>query len=312
MAAHQGFETATWSHRSHSLSCSLSLRPPVIGVSQRSPRALRSDGCPPGFRTPISRSRISCPTVRRVGKVDAGSIRCLVGGPEHRAAMLSRNLLRSTLLPGGSYGGSFQIGSQDKASPSAMTRYTAQPAILWRKNRDSNPGDLSVRRLSKPVHLTTLPLFRKRSPFGALKSSSKKVRRGPGPRCQPLSPAYLPPCRYLRPLNRFLMQRFTRGGTPGQGSAEVPQSNLQGRPIARQTFIDDVCCPPGGSGGHRALRALLEPLRRGCLQAARIRITHRRASAMLLLVPVAGLEPARLAAGAFETPMSTIPTHWHR
>ena len=32
---------------------------------------------------------------------------------------------------------------------------------------------------------------------------------------------------------------------------------------------------------------------------------------MLLLVPVAGLEPARLAAGAFETPMSTIPTHWH-
>ena len=55
----------------------------------------------------------------------------------------------------------------------------------------------------------------------------------------------------------------------------------------------------------------LSPLRRGCLQAARIRITPEGASAMLLLVPVAGLEPARLAAGAFETPMSTIPTHWH-
>jgi len=56
----------------------------------------------------------------------------------------------------------------------------------------------------------------------------------------------------------------------------------------------------------------LSPLRRGCLQAARIRFTLERASAMLLLVPVAGLEPASLAAGAFETPMSTIPTHWHR
>ena len=54
----------------------------------------------------------------------------------------------------------------------------------------------------------------------------------------------------------------------------------------------------------------LSPLRSDQLQAARIRFTLVWASTMLL-VPVAGLEPARLAAGAFETPMSTIPTHWH-
>jgi len=111
--------------------------------------------------------------------------------------------------------------------------------------------------------------------MSALYSSSKKDWREPGPRCQPLFPAYLPPCRYLRPLNRFLMQRFTRGGTPGQGSAEVPQSNLQGRPIARQTIIDDDGCPPGGSGGHRALRALLEPSAQG-LPAGRKDPVHPR------------------------------------
>jgi hypothetical protein len=45
-----------------------------------------------------------------------------------------------------------------------VARKVVCDAGCWRKNRDSNPGDLSVRRLSKPVHLTTLPLFQNANP----------------------------------------------------------------------------------------------------------------------------------------------------
>lgn len=40
-----------------------------------------------------------------------------------------------------------------------VARNVVCDACCWRKNRDSNPGSPKARRFSKPVHLTTLPLF---------------------------------------------------------------------------------------------------------------------------------------------------------
>ena len=45
-----------------------------MGPRNAPPGALLAFGCPPGFRTPISRSRISCPTVRRVGNDGVQSV----------------------------------------------------------------------------------------------------------------------------------------------------------------------------------------------------------------------------------------------
>ena len=56
--------------------------------------------------------------------------------------------------------GQFTEGNSGKPKGSRNKAAQLTKRVIWRRDRDSNPGNLAVQRFSRPPHSTTLPPLR--------------------------------------------------------------------------------------------------------------------------------------------------------